>query len=1348
MKRLYLIVLMALGIALGSMAQTDALVVEQNNGLADILKVSANLRIENNTDGTISVKDGNNIVATYARADIKRIAFNDEKALTDSVERAALIALYNATDGANWTNNTNWCSEKPLNEWYGITTNEGHVTRLLLYSNNLKGEIPPELGNLRELKSLELHINQLTGSIPDALKNLVNLENFNVSQNLLTGSIPKWIGNCEHLRSLNLELNNFSGEIPSELGQLSELEDLRLRGIYRSNIRITGEIPKSFGELKNLRVLWIVETGLTGSLPAELGNLSELSNLQIVGNSISGEIPAELGNLSNLTCLDLSANKLSGKIPAELGNLTQLRTIDLSSNSLSGEIPAELGNLTKLTKLNLSSNNLSGEIPESFSNFQGLIQFSDYYGRDIFNISTNYNNLSGKIPSLFTNSQVWYKEWTCFLEGNPLYNLEDDVIIPAPPFAVKDIDGNILDSKIVYPNNKYTAIYHWTPNDNERTRMRLMVAMYNKYKDYGLEVIGLLHNVEEGKVRSYISNAEIGWRNFISTENNMLDYVTSAGYPKSGYSELSLVDTKGNVVFSDCVNKNANIYSFLKEHLGEGNPDVLTDEERDRRALIALYNALGGDNWTNNTNWCSDKPLSEWYGVKVKGEHVAELRLSDNQLRGEIPTDIGNLKDINVISLRSNHLTGKIPDVIGNLTNLEVLELSENNLEIDDLSWLSNCKVLSEVYLSHLNLSHVKLKDFCGLTQLKDLSLSDCNLTGTIPKEIGNLKSLRFLYLGGNHLSGELPAEIGNLTNLQQLRLANNKLTGELPETLSNLKNLIGYFSYIGDYGFNLDLWGNYFSGKIPSMFYNSLAWYHEWPNIMFNCPNYNIEEDVYIPAPTFHVKDIDGNILDSKDIYPKNKYTAIFHWASWCSFSNALMKRIIPLYERYKDYGFEIIGLNEDEEEQTVRDYIIQKGIKWRNFISEGDNTMDYFSSFQGWKGVGYPTAGTPEITLIDSNGRIVFTDCINERFKITDFLRSKLGEGKPIESYTSTDYSADGNVKTLQTATTGKGIKVVIMGDGFTDRMIADGSYDKAMNKAMKALFSSEPIKNYRNQFTVMSVTAVSENEYFGESYKTAFSGYFGEGTHIGGNNAKVFEYAKKAISEDEMDDAIIIVIMNEERWAGTCYMYRPEKQNTWGSGATIAYVPNIDYTGTIEYETFESLLSHEAVGHGFAKLEDEYVNKDTAIPAEIINSYQKEFELGWWKNIDFTNNPAEVKWASFITDNRYTNEEIGVYEGAMTYPSGVYRPTENSIMTSRATDFNAPSRQAIWYRINKLTQGANWEGTYEDFVQFDKATYGAQASARRTQKQTEDSRIRRTEELRTAPPVVKTITWREEK
>ena len=117
--------------------------------------------------------------------------------------------------------------------------------------------------------------------------------------------------------------------------------------------------------------------------------------------------------------------------------------------------------------------------------------------------------------------------------------------------------------------------------------------------------------------------------------------------------------------------------------------------------------------------------------------------------------------------------------------------------------------------------------------------------------------------------------------------------------------------------------------------------------------------------------------------------------------------------------------------------------------------------------------------------------------------------------------------------------------------------------------------------------------------------------------------------------------------------------------------------------------------------------------------------------------------MKWSYFITDDRYKDEGIGVYEGALTYSSGAYRPTQKSIMTSTETEFNAPSREAIWYRINKLTQGEGWEGTHEDFVAFDQQVMPARVQARRAPNEKAGSRI-----LRGALPIVKGHTWRMEK
>ena len=845
----------------------------------------------------------------------------------------------------------------------------------------------------------------------------------------------------------------------------------------------------------------------------------------------------------------------------------------------------------------------------------------------------------------------------------------------------------------------------------------------------------------------------------------------------------------GTMVVKDGNNVVATYARDDVKRIAFGEESVLTDSV-ERAALIAFYKATDGDNWKNNENWCTDKPLSEWHGVYLNWDgNVIDLFLQNNNLTGKIPTEIGNLCYLIDLELADNNITciseicnltnllflglenmhlSEIPSEIGNLTNLWTLFLDRNELskipsEIGNLTNLRNFN-LSDNKLVELpselgnlrNLEYLDIRtnlltkipiELGNLGNLNSLFLNNNNLSGSIPPELGNLTNLEVLWFNCNQLTGEIPAELGNLTKLRSLDLCLNQLTGEIPESFNNLTGLIQYNEYSGHDIFLLDTWGNNLSGKVPTLFTNHPVWTDEWPNIMFWNSLYNLEKDVYVPAPKFHVTDIDGNILDSKEIYPKNKYTAIFHWATWCPYSQSLMKVIIPLYERYKNYGLDIIGLCEGEEEQTIRDYIAQKGIKWRNYISEGENMFDYSTSFAR-KGAGYPTAGTPEISLIDSEGRLVFTDCIDERYKITEFLRLRLGDGDVVDAYTSTDYSRDGYVETLQTATTEKDIKVVIMGDGYSDRQVDNNTYWSDMLNAMNALFATEPMKSYRDRFTVKYVTAVSENEYIGENSHTALGCYFGEGTHIGGNNAKVFEYAKKAISEEDMDDALIIVILNEPRWAGTCYMYQPEKKNDWGSGASIAYVPNIGYTGIIEYETFENLLAHEAVGHGFAKLGDEYVEHSEPIPADVAAGYQAEIQYGWWKNADFTADPTKVKWNSFITDERYKNENIGVYEGALTYLSGAYRPTQRSIMTSTDTRFNAPSRQAIWYRINKLTQGADWIGSYEDFVQFDLTTNVAPAPARRVQGRTEEPRVPRLKELRGAPPVVKTITWREEK
>ena len=243
-----------------------------------------------------------------------------------SPDQPALVALYNATGGANWANNDGWLTNAPVGHWQGVTTDsQGRVTELNLISNQLKGEIPPELANLTNLRLLALGGNELTGPIPTWLGGLTNLEELYLWENELTGTIPAELGSLVNLKELWLSKNQLTGEIPVELGSPSNLVQLVLWGN-----ELTGEIPAELGSLTNLELLSLSANQLTGEIPAELGSLTNLEGLYLHGNQLTGGIPAELGSLTNLELLSLSTNQLTGGIPAELGSLSNLQELWLS----------------------------------------------------------------------------------------------------------------------------------------------------------------------------------------------------------------------------------------------------------------------------------------------------------------------------------------------------------------------------------------------------------------------------------------------------------------------------------------------------------------------------------------------------------------------------------------------------------------------------------------------------------------------------------------------------------------------------------------------------------------------------------------------------------------------------------------------------------------------------------------------------------------------------------------------------------------------------------------------------------------------------------------------------------
>lgn len=349
---------------------------------------------------------------------------------------------------------------------------------------------------------------------------------------------------------------------------------------------------------------------------------------------------------------------------------------------------------------------------------------------------------------------------------------------------------------------------------------------------------------------------------------------------------------------------------------------------------------------------------------------------------------------------------------------------------------------------------------------------------------------------------------------------------------------------------------------------------------------------------------------------------------------------------------------------------------------------------------------------------------------------------KGEDQEMYTSTDFSRDGEVKQLQQATIGNGIDIILMGDAYSDRLIEDGTYEKIMKTAMQSLFWKEPYKSFRNYFNVYYVTVVSANEVYREDSSTALGCNFGDGTVVGGDDETAIEYALKVVDAEKMDYATIVVMMNDESRSGTCYMYKPETASDWGNGLSVSYFPLGQNNSRLI-----GVLNHEVCGHGFAKLADEYVMEEYenyAVSENNIAWHNYEWETyGWWKNIDFTTDTSLVKWSHFLADARYKNEGLGIYEGALYCGYGAYRPNQTSIMRQSTIEygFNAPSREAIYYRIHKLAFGAEWEYDYEEFVEWDAINRNTAAT------RVVPYRLDKTTDLPPLPsPVVMNKTWRE--
>ena len=335
----------------------------------------------------------------------------------------------------------------------------------------------------------------------------------------------------------------------------------------------------------------------------------------------------------------------------------------------------------------------------------------------------------------------------------------------------------------------------------------------------------------------------------------------------------------------------------------------------------------------------------------------------------------------------------------------------------------------------------------------------------------------------------------------------------------------------------------------------------------------------------------------------------------------------------------------------------------------------------------------GTFQTGTLNSSGKVTYTTHAGRGGEVVFLLDGKDYRTKmTVEQY---DYEyGDGDLITLQEKGVGNGVNIVLMGDCFDAKDISEGKYLKAMQDAYKYFFDIEPYLTYKDYFNVYTVFGMSADSGMG-TVNTIREARFGSqytlNEGVSPDFETVFAGACVAPINDNVSNTLVILVENSNEYSGLCYM--------WGDGSAVALVPMS--TDPAPYD-FQGLVHHEAGGHGFGKLADEYIYHNAFIQScsciccghtDAINAMKS---YGFYTNISLSGSMQEVPWSHMIYDPQYSNV-VDVYEGAYMHTRGVFRSEATSCMNNNIAYYNAISRESMVKRIMKY---AGEEYSYEAF------------------------------------------------
>ncbi|XP_031392069.1 probable LRR receptor-like serine/threonine-protein kinase At3g47570 [Punica granatum] len=542
----------------------------------------------------------------------------------------------------------------------------------------------------------------------------------------LSGTISPHIGNLSFLRVLDLQNNSFHSRIPLEVGHLS-----RLLHLYLNNNSLSGPIPPSLSSCSNLLNISLHHNMLQGYVPANLSSLSKLRVLLLQNNGLSGEIPLSVGNFSSLEYLYLGFNKLRGAVPDTLGNLRNLKDLSLVENNLVGNFPLSVANISSMEALDLGVNQLMGTLPLDLGITLPNLQF----------LSVIDNRFTGSIPKSISNmSQL------------------NEFQITSNSFT-----GDVLSFRKM-SNLLWFSVYGNHLGSGQANDLNFLCSLTNSTN---LNYLGIGDNNFGGEVPKCISNLSITLEGFVLELNALSGTVPSS---IENLINLEVLSVSFNNISGRIPPEIGNLRKVKELYLAF---NVFTGEIPHTLGNLSMLTFLS----LSGNNLLGTIPSS-----LGKYQRLLAIYLADNKLAGAIPPEIMSLSSLSMSAdFSMNNLTGELPVEIGNLKHLGELDLSGNKLSGKIPSSLGSCMSLEYLYMGDNMFVGSIPSTLSSLKGIQELNLSHNRLLGQIPDFLEDL-NLTSLDLSFNNFQGNLPTG-GVFANTSAISvLGNEKLCGGLPE--------------------------------------------------------------------------------------------------------------------------------------------------------------------------------------------------------------------------------------------------------------------------------------------------------------------------------------------------------------------------------------------------------------------------------------------------------------------------------------------------------------------------------------------------------------------------------------